>query len=179
MKRSAAALASLAVAAGAVLFAPPATAHAPYCGLVWGSLPEAAGEYPTRGEVYDVRTGRHECFDRLVFDVSGEAPGYRIRYVDQVTQDGSGFVVPVEGGAKIEVTVLAWPVRPVDPLLGPDEELADVTSYRTFRDVQLAGAYEGYTTVGLGVRARLPFRVFTLEGPGAGSRVVVDVAHQW
>ncbi|ADG76293.1 hypothetical protein Cfla_3416 [Cellulomonas flavigena DSM 20109] len=32
---------------------------------------------------------------------------------------------------------------------------------------------------GLGVRARLPFRAFVLAGPGSGSRLVVDVAHQW
>ncbi len=42
-----------------------------------------------------------------------------------------------------------------------------------------AGSFEGQTTVGLGVRARLPFRVFTLEGPGDGSRIVVDVARYW
>jgi hypothetical protein len=29
------------------------------------------------------------------------------------------------------------------------------------------------------VRARLPFRVFSLAGPGAGSRLVIDVAHRW
>ena len=30
-----------------------------------------------------------------------------------------------------------------------------------------------------GVRARLPFRAFVLPGPGTGSRLVVDVGHQW
>jgi hypothetical protein len=29
------------------------------------------------------------------------------------------------------------------------------------------------------VRARLPFRVFVLRGPGSGSRLVIDVAHRW
>lgn len=42
-----------------------------------------------------------------------------------------------------------------------------------------AGTFEGYTSLGLGVRARLPFRVFALDGPGDGSRLVVDVAHRW
>ena len=37
----------------------------------------------------------------------------------------------------------------------------------------------GQTTLGLGVRARLPFRAFVLAGPGDGSRLVVDVAHLW
>jgi hypothetical protein len=53
-------------------------------------------------------------------------------------------------------------------------ELVNVAGYRTFRQVAWAGSFEGYTTAGLGVRARLPFRVFTLPG-----RLVVDVAHRW
>lgn len=53
------------------------------------------------------------------------------------------------------------------------------SGYTTFRDVRWAGSFEGMSTVGLGVRARLPFRAFVLAGPGSGSRLVVDVAHQW
>ena len=51
--------------------------------------------------------------------------------------------------------------------------------FRTFRQVASGGSFEGYTTVGLGVRARLPFRMFVLRGPGSGSRLVIDVAHRW
>ncbi|HWH28155.1 MAG TPA: hypothetical protein VNU26_04190, partial [Mycobacteriales bacterium] len=58
-------------------------------------------------------------------------------------------------------------------------QLVDVAGWRTFRQVAWAGSYEGYTSLGLGVRARLPFRVFVLDGPGDGSRLVVDVAHRW
>jgi hypothetical protein len=54
-----------------------------------------------------------------------------------------------------------------------------VSGYHTFRQVAWAGSFEGYTTLGLGVRARLPFKVHTLDGPGSGSRLVVDVAHYW
>ncbi|MEZ5204746.1 MAG: hypothetical protein R2701_10320 [Acidimicrobiales bacterium] len=41
-----------------------------------------------------------------------------------------------------------------------------------------AGSFEGETTFGLGVRFRLPYRVFAVEG-SAGSKLVVDVAHRW
>ena len=58
-------------------------------------------------------------------------------------------------------------------------ELVDVRGWTTFRQVAYAGCFEGQTTVGVGVRARLPFRVFALDGPGAGSRLVIDVAHRW
>ena len=54
-----------------------------------------------------------------------------------------------------------------------------MTGYRTFRQVAWAGSFEGRTTVGLGVRAWLPFRVFTLTGPDSGSRLVIDIAHTW
>ena len=58
-------------------------------------------------------------------------------------------------------------------------ELSNVAGYQTLRQVVYAGIFEGYTSIGLGVRARLPFRVFTLDGPGSGSRLIVDVAHFW
>ena len=52
----------------------------------------------------------------------------------------------------------------------------DVTGFVTFR--QVVGAGTGITAFGVGVRAKsLPFRVFLLNGPGAGSRLVIDVAH--
>jgi hypothetical protein len=52
--------------------------------------------------------------------------------------------------------------------------MPNVAGYTTFRQVGWGGSFEGYSTVGLGVRARLPFRVFR-----NGSDLVVDVAHRW
>ena len=55
-----------------------------------------------------------------------------------------------------------------------------MTGWSTFRQIKLVGpSFEGVTQFGLGVRARLPFRVFTLTGPGSMTRVVIDVAHRW
>jgi hypothetical protein len=50
----------------------------------------------------------------------------------------------------------------------------NLTGYRTFRDARFVGSFEGDTQIGLGVRARLPFRVWVADG-----RIVVDVAHNW
>lgn len=182
MKKLTSFLAAVALALGLGLIV-PAGAHAaePFCGLTWGSLAETEDAY-TGGTVADVRTGRHECFDRLVVDVDGDPAGYDVRYVDEVVSDGSGFPVPLRGGAYLRVSVYApaydeqgqATYSPADP-----EELVDVTGYDTFRQAAWAGSFEGRTTIGLGVRARLPFRVFVLEGPCEGSRVVVDVAHRW
>ncbi len=169
-------------------FVPTAVANAaPYCGITWGSVDERAGDL-TNDALYDVRAGRHTCFDRLVMnvtdvDAAGAAAGYSVSYVPAVRQDGSGNVVPLRGGAFLEIVLL---VSVLDPFTGSPtylpvnpKELADVSGYQTFRQVASAGSFEGQTTIGLGVRARLPFRVFTLDGPADGSRVVIDVAHRW
>jgi hypothetical protein len=177
MKRSIAALSALLLSVLTVLVAQPATAAEPYCGIRWGSLPKDLNVGST-GEVFNVRAGRHECFDRLVLDVTGDAQGYFVRYVDEVRMDGSGQLVPLRGGARLAVTATA-PAIATDAWFLPNGELIDTTGYSTFRHVAWAGTYEGQTTIGLGVRARLPFRVFLLDGPGTGSRVVVDVAHRW
>ncbi len=156
---------------------------APYCGIHWGSLAKSAGTHSGNASLTNVRTGEHGCFDRMVVDVRGDVRGYSVRYVNQVRAEGSGAVVPLRGGAKLEVVARApsyhpstgqSTYRPADP-----RELRDVTGYRTFRQLASAGSFEGQTTIGLGVRARLPFRVFVLDGPGSGSRLVIDVAHRW
>ncbi|MFK5634416.1 MULTISPECIES: hypothetical protein [unclassified Ornithinimicrobium] len=154
------------------------------CGLVWGSLAKGNGTAHTTGTLTDVRAGRHSCFDRLVLDVH-DVPGtltYDVRYVDTVRGDGSGLAVPLAGGADLRV-VLRAPAydgrgRPTYAVADRDE-LVDVDGWSTFRQVAWAGSFEGQTTLGLGVRARLPFRVLVLDGPGDGARLVVDVAHRW
>jgi hypothetical protein len=158
-----------------------ATAAAPYCGIRWGSLAKAA-EPTATAPLTGVRAGRHPCFDRLVLDLAGRADGYRVRYVAAVTQDGSGHPVPLRGGARLLVIAIAPDHDDAYHLTYTPRnrrELVPVAGYTTFRQVAWAGSFEGQTSIGLGVRARLPFRVFTLAGPGGGSRIVVDVAHRW
>ncbi|MCP2327714.1 hypothetical protein HDA40_006221 [Hamadaea flava] len=150
-----------------------AEAAAPYCGITWGSGDKAAGDL-AQAPLLTVRTGRHDCYDRVVFEFEGAATGYRAAYGEAYTQ-GTG--VPLSpytaGGAVIELVLL----EPAAYATG--EHVATVVPYDTLRDVVAGGTSEGYTTFAIGVRARLPYRVFTLNGPGTHSRIVVDVAHQW
>ena len=174
-------LAAVLLAVGMALVAPGPASAEPYCGLAWGSLAKADPAM-SQAKVTNVRTGQHYCFDRLVIDLNGPVAGYNVRYVPQVTQDGSGAPVPLRGQAFLQVTVNS-PANDDSgsPTYNPPDknELSNVTGYQTFRQVAWAGSFEGYTTLGLGVRGRLPFRVLTLDGPDAGSRLVVDVAHFW
>jgi hypothetical protein len=152
------------------------TAASAACETPWGSLAKGSLGAYSPGPLERVRTGRQDCYDRLVIEVAGTGFGYRAEYVDQVYHDGSGKLVPLRGGAKLRIIVQAHAAAGF-PASSP--ELANVSGYTTFRQLAGAGSFEGQTTLGLGVRARLPFRAFTLPRDGGGTRLVVDVAHTW
>ena len=153
------------------------------CGVTWGSLPKTSTGTGNR-PLTDVRTGRHDCYDRMVLDIRGDLPasstGYQVRYVSQFHQDGSGNLIKINGGAILEIAVTAPSYDPdtYEPtyagLGGKPLPGVNLTGYKTFRDARFGASYEGTTQLGLGVRARLPFRVFPL-----GDRLVIDVAHSW
>ena len=162
-------------------------ADAPYCGITWGSVQKSSPELVSN-PIVGARVGRQTCFDRLVVDLKGMPPaGYYVEYVDVVRADGSGDPLPVTGGAKLRIHVLAAghdqsyqstvPWSYGSHIVSPGGFSAG--SFQTFRDLVWGGSFEGESTFGLGVRARLPFRVFKLDGPGTGSRLVIDVAHRW
>ena len=165
------------MAVSAVACVPP-----PYCGIEWGSGDKTDPAF-TQAPVVDARGGQQECFDRLVIDLgAGPTTGWFVRYVPEVIEDGSGEPVPLRGGAFLQISVHAPAHDDLgNPTYNPpnDDEAVDVTGFQTFRQVAFVSDFEGITTFGLGVRARLPFRAFVLPGPGAGSRLVVDVGHQW
>ncbi|MHC0433278.1 AMIN-like domain-containing (lipo)protein [Streptomyces sp. O3] len=176
------AAATLGTAAGTAGAAPAESPRAATtCPTGWGSGAEG-GAAVGADHLENVRTGQHPCYDRIVFDVpgGGDQLGYHVQYVDQFSADPSGEQIPVAGGAILDIRVGAWsydleagtptyPGQVGEPLPG-----VDISGYSTFRDTRFGGTSEGQTQVGLGVRARLPFRVIQLN-----DRVVVDVAHSW
>jgi hypothetical protein len=188
------ALANPSMAAGSTVNSTAALASAPYCGIYWGSLPKTGSApgvpdwftVPADGSAVDnVRAGQHDCYDRLVIDVLGSRPGYRVQYVDAIAEygvNGRGPTVPLLGGAFLEILV---PTNAGDAngnlsyTPAHRDQLVDVAGWRTFRQVVEVGYYETGRQFGLGVRGRLPFRVFTLDGPHDHSRLVIDVAHRW
>ena len=172
------------VAASVAATTAPAAATDASCRTTWDSTPEDTHRGTGGGWVSQVRSGRHACFDRVVIDV-GDGAGldwYDVRYVDEVRSDGSGAVVPTRGGASLQVALMATSASPygIYPGVGINRaELADVTGFRTLRQVVWAGEFESTSSIGIGTRARLPFRAFTLPGPRGDLRMVVDVAHAW
>jgi len=153
----------------------------------WGTGSVAGSLTMTPSPLYLTRVGRHACYDRVTFDINGpQAVGFTVRYVPVVRADGSGMPVPVAGRAALQVIVRA-------PMLGTDNQghqpsvtvprvgqnlvsPARLAGWSSLRAVAYAGSFEGQTTVAVGVRERLPFRVF-VTGGGSYKHVVVDIAH--
>jgi hypothetical protein len=181
------ALVAVLAAALVGLVSPASAATTPYCGITWGSGDKAGPSAHPGGYLTDVRAGEQACFDRLVIDIAGTTSfdAWQVQYVTHVYSDPKGDLVPLRGGAFLQITVRSPDHTPSGTLTyrpANRSELVGVSGYRTFRQVAWAGESEGYSSVGLGVRARLPYRVFALSGiPGNanGTRVVIDVAHSW
>lgn len=142
-------------------------------------LPAAVAEdttTPSTATLADIRTGRHEHFDRIVLDLSGPAPGVVAeRYVDQLTRAGSGRPVDIPGTTFLEITLA--PAAAHDDSGRPTYE--DARQFTTpdlhnVRAVAITGDYEDRLTLGIGVGHGTLHRVFTLDNP---TRVVIDVGH--
>jgi hypothetical protein len=161
-----------------------ACAPLPWPGWETGAQLRAAS---SSAPVYLVRAARHECSDRVVFHLNGPDPvGYSVRYVALVREDGSGRPVPVAGGAVLQVVINA-PALGQDShgyvgkvLAGPRADFytpAQLADWSSLREVRYAGSFEGQTTIAVGVRTRVPFRVFTvLDRSGDYRSVVLDLA---
>ncbi|KND23308.1 hypothetical protein IQ63_44650 [Streptomyces acidiscabies] len=173
------ALATAALGAAAV---PAVSAELPgraavACPTGWGSLAKSNGASTSGEFITNVRIGTHDCYDRFVVDVPGATAsrlGYTVSYVDALIQDPSGDPIPVTGGAILEVVVHAPAYNPETGTPTYPGPAPKPVGYPTFRDAVFAGTFEGQSQFGLGIRARLPFRVLQLDG-----RLVVDVAHSW
>jgi hypothetical protein len=124
--------------------------------------------------VADVRIGRHDGFDRVVFELGGTGtPGWDVRYVDQATSQGSGNPVDVAGDAvlRVGITGAGYPYETgVEEFSGPNP-LA-VAGTEVVREAVFDATYEGTTVAFVGTSVQAPFRVYALENP---RRVVVEV----
>lgn len=123
----------------------------------------------------DIRTARHQGFDRIVFDFgTDDVPSYAISYIDRpVRQCGSGDTVPLAGDAWLSVVV--------QPANAHTEEGAATVRERerapglpALLELKMTCDFEAMVEVVAGVTAPGPYRAFVLREP---SRLVVDIAH--
>ncbi|PRY37158.1 hypothetical protein LY71_12422 [Geodermatophilus tzadiensis] len=158
--------------------APTGSAPAEGAALPADTEPDSAeASADARVTVTDIRTGRHDGFDRVVLEVEGAGtPGWDVRYVDAASSQGSGDPVEVAGDAVLQVTVTGagYPYDTgAEEYAGADPLPGEGT--RTVTEVAFDATYEGTTVAFIGTSSQAPFRVYLLEDP---SRLVVEVADQ-
>lgn len=122
-----------------------------------------------------VAVGRHEGYDRVVFQFRGDGlPGYRVEYVEPpLKEDGSGDPVAVAGSAFVVVRM--------DPASGFDLSSGEgelvykgpkrLPGASVVKEVVRTGDFEAVLTWAIGLDAKVPFLVSTAASP---SRLIVD-----
>lgn len=128
----------------------------------------------------DVRIGRHEGFDRVVFEFRGELPAWWVS-TDSGELLGDPTGEPLEIGGQHRLDVRVSPASRVeftdeDPgyieiYTGPDRVPGTAA---TVTEAVLVGDFEGNLLWAIGLRDAVDFRVLTLENP---TRLVVDVGN--
>lgn len=139
-------------------------------------------EFPTHGSevalLTEVRSARHDGFERIVFEFDGdEPPSYRIGYVDApITEPGSGREVEVAGSDHLEVRL--QPASGVDlsgteareTYRGPDRR--DLAPLGSAHELVFVGDFEANMAWVVGTDRRAPYAAAFLRDP---LRLVVDV----
>ena len=125
-----------------------------------------------------IAVGRHEGYDRVVFEFRNGLPGYRIQYVQPpLKEDGSGNPVSVQGSAIVLVRM--------EPASGFDLNTGEgVMTYKGPKRIDGAGAgasvvqelvrtgdFEAVLSWAVGLSDKVDFRVLTATSP---SRLIVD-----
>ena len=114
-------------------------------------------------------------------DLKGRAPGYTVKYVDNVYTEGQGpWCRCVAAPSCSSSPSTPRPTRSPAPSASCRQPQGGRRRHglHDLPPGRLGRVLRGHTSMGLGVRARLPFRVFTLDD-GTASRLVIDVAHRW
>ena len=151
-----------------LLLAPGTAAALP----AFTTSPKTSAASGGQAEVFSAAAACHPTFDRFVIRARSATPGYDVRYVNRIFEDGSGDPVTLLGTKRIRVLVRDARGH----TQGGTNLLPSVITPRCSNLLQVknAGDFEGLVTFGFGLRRKTGFRVFRLTGP---TRIVIDVAH--
>jgi hypothetical protein len=139
---------------------------------------EAAASGSDTALLERIAVGRHEGYDRVVFQFQNGLPGYRVEYVQPpLKEDGSGKPVSVKGSAIVSVRM--------EPASGFDLNTGEgVMTYKgpkridgssagtsVVQELVRTGDFEAVLNWAIGLSDKVDFRVRTTTSP---DRLIVD-----
>ena len=145
-----------------------------------------AGTTPVKGTAVGSETalleriavGRHEGYDRVVFQFKNALPGYRVEYVQPpLKEDGSGAPVSVAGTAVVVVRMepaSGFDLNTGEGLLvykGPKRIAGSSAGTSVVQELVRTGDFEAVLNWAIGLSATVDFRVTTATSP---ARLIVD-----
>lgn len=139
---------------------------------VWtteGVLRNKTGNAPELGAI---RFGKHEGYDRLVFEMKGELIGYYVTYDEPFLADGEGQISPPRGKTFAKVSL--YPISSTNENVEANDRIVarqNKTAMPVIRGIKQLEWFEGELSYVIGLKRRTPFRVQVLSNP---TRLVVD-----
>lgn len=123
----------------------------------------------------DVRVGRHEGFDRVVFEFEdAELPSYRVAYIDKpVRACGSGDVVPLAGDGWLEIRFTSAAAHNENGE-ATVKNRAQSPNLKIIKEMKSTCDFEAEVEWVLGVAAPNKYRVLELKNP---TRLAIDIKH--
>jgi hypothetical protein len=116
-----------------------------------------------------IRYAAHDGYDRIVLDIPGALPGYSVKYVPEVRQDGSDEPVSIPGTAFLLITL--HPAQAHRANGAPTVTGTHRTGLAGIQAYAIAGDYEGYVSIALGVDGVRKYHIGELS-----NRIYLDVA---
>jgi len=125
-----------------------------------------------------VAVGRHEGYDRVVFQFKNRLPGYRVAYVQPpLKEDGSGNPVEIKGTAFVVVRIepaSGFDLNTGEGVMtykGPRRLAGSTAGTSVVQELVRTGDFEAVLTWAVGLSDKVDFRVRTATSP---SRLIVD-----
>jgi hypothetical protein len=126
-----------------------------------------------------VAVGRHEGYDRVVFQFRNTLPGYRVEYLQPpLKEDGSGNPVEIRGNAFLVVRMepaSGFDLNTGEGVMiykGPRRLEGSAAGTSVVQELVRTGDFEAVLTWAIGLSDKVDFRVQTAASP---LRLIVDL----